>query len=188
MMMNDNCETEPVAERRHEMTCGNSRGPSGGIQQFVNGFVRRIEFEPGYDCMTALGEEAGRRCHGRHGMNVRFLLIGEEGAVQFLMYASDWLPGSIEHGHTRRDLPLMGAMAADLGHHWLRPVYEGEESHGSKCEYLADAPCFYDGSGLNADPLLVAFFDSGPDAVWEYLTAYWFECSESAHKTAAEAS
>lgn len=108
---------------RTVMSCGNTRGGVASIKQNVEGFVRRIDFEPGYDCHT------GYLCvprHGRHGMNLRFLLATEEGAVQFLMYACDWLPGSLDSlGSTRSDLPKHGAMASDLGHHWSSPVYFG---------------------------------------------------------------
>lgn len=167
-----------MSERR-KMTCGNTKGAVGTIKQNVEGFVRRIDFEPGHDCMQHHGDAAGRRCHGRHGMNLRFLLINEAGAVQFLMYASDWLPGSIEHGSTRKDLPLCGVMAADLGYHWTHPTYD-EQDGGGTCDYLEGAPCWYDGSGLNADPVLAHFLNDGLDAVWADLEEFHRELSESA--------
>jgi len=169
----------PAAERRLTMSCGNQRGPAGTIQQIVDGQVRRIDFEPGYDCIQVHGKEAGMRCHGRHGMNLRFLLIGDEGAVQFLVYALDWLPDSTVFGSTRDDLHKFGIMAADLGHHWRRPVYEDEEPRPT-CEYLDGAACFYDGSSTNAAPVLDAFLCVGLDAVWENLTDYYAECSRVA--------
>lgn len=166
------------------MTCGNTVGPAAGIQQNAdNGFVRRVDFEPGYDCLEHHGDAIGRKCHGRHGMNMRFVLMGEEGAVQFLLYASDFLPGSTEHGHTKRDKALMGVMAADLGHHWIRPTYEGESNNGA-CEYLHGAECFYDGSGLNAEDILVRFLSDGLDAVWEDLEDYYRRCARHAAATA----
>lgn len=176
-----------VEDRGHTMSCGNHRGPAASIKQVVDGFVRQVHMQPGYDCMNFHGDEAGRKCHGRHGMEIRFFLIGEEGAVVFAMYASDWLPGSIEYGHTSRSTPLFGAMAADLGHHWLRPVYEGETENGP-CDFLHGAECFYDGSGLNAEPVMVRFFDHGMDAVWEDLEDYYRSCSKGAREAAANAS
>lgn len=170
-----------------KMTCGNLRWPPSGIQQNVEGFVRRIEFEPGYDCVsdypTCWNTMGGGR-HGRHGMNLRFLLIAEEGAVQFLMYASDWLPGSVDFGSTKDGMNLVGTMAADLGHHWTRPVYEGQEAQGA-CEYLHGATCFYDGSGLNAGPVMDRFFREGLDAVWDSLEDYHHRCSEHAAAVAS---
>lgn len=183
----DRGELMAVEDRGHEMPCGNHRGPAASIKQAVDGFVRSVHFQPGYDCMTFHGDAAGRRCHGRHGMELRFFLTGEEGAVVFAMYASDWLPGSIDAiGSTRRGLPLVGAMAADLGHHWLRPCYEGETNNGP-CDFLHGAECFYDGSGLNAEPVLARFFEHGLDAVWEDLEDYYRHCSENAQEAAAGA-
>ena len=168
----------PAAKRRHSMTCGNSRGPVGSIKETVDGFVRRIDFEPGYDCLEYHGQN--KHCHGRHGMSLRFMLMGEEGVTQFLMYATDWLPGSVDAlGSTRSERSLHGVMGADLGHHWLRPTYSGEWSRGS-CEYLHGARCFYDGSGLGAGPVLARFFDDGVDAVWEELALYYRSCAEGA--------
>src|SRR5579859_3026317 len=170
------------------MTCGNVRYPSSGIQQNVEGWVRHVDFEPGYDCMRdypTCEQTMGGGRHGRHGMSLRFLLATEEGVVQFLMYASDWLPGSVDQmGSTDRSLPLCGAMAADLGHHWTRPVWEGEEPNGP-CGYLHGAPCFYDGSVLNAGPVLARFFREGLEGVWRELETYHRYCSEAAHKLGA---
>jgi hypothetical protein len=179
---------KPLDDERNVrvMTCGNTKYLPSGIQQNVDGWVRRIDFEPGYDCIhdyPKCHQTMGGGRHGRHGMNLRFLLGTEEGVVQFLMCASDWLPGSIQHGSTNRDLPLHGAMAADLGHHWTRPVYEGQDGGGA-CEYLYGAKCYYDGSGLNADPILERFFREGLDGVWRELEKYHTYCSESAAATA----
>lgn len=172
----------PAADRHRAMTCGNSVGPVAGIKQAVDGFVRRIDFEPGYDCMEHHGD-AGRKCHGRGGMRLRFLLMSEEGAVQFLMACSDWLPGSLDCiGSTRRDKALFGVTGADLGFHWTRPVYEGQEAMDQSCEYLHGAACFYDGSGLNATRILDRLLRDGLDAVWEDLEDYYRSCSEGAHE------
>jgi hypothetical protein len=162
----------PAKERRRAMTCGNTVGAAAHIKENVEGFVRRIDFEPGYDCWTS-GECKPR--HGRHGMNIRFLLIGEAGAVQFLVYALDWLPGSIDHGSTKRDMQMSGLMAADLGYHWTSPQYGSQDASDEGCEYLEGATCFYDGSGLNAEPVLVRFLEDGLDAVWEDLQAYYLD-------------
>lgn len=156
------------------MNCdGAPRGPAASIKENAeNGFVRRIDFEPGYDHWTT--PCSGR--HGRHGMQIRFLLMAEGGVTQFLMY-TDWTPGSVDGIGSMRGSGS-GTMAADLGHHWLSPVYEGESLTHEACEYLHGAPCFYDGSGLNAGPVLTRFVDHGLDAVWAELETYHRECSE----------
>lgn len=175
-------------EPTRTMTCGNVKFNPSGIKQNVDGWTRQVEFEPGYDCIddypkcwTTMG--SGR--HGRHGMNLRFLLGTEEGVVQFLMVASDWLPGSLDFGSTKDGVAKHGVMAADLGHHWTRPTYESQDG-GDACEYLHGARCFYDGSGLNAGPVLERFLREGLDGVWQELEEYHRYCSEQAAKVATE--
>ena len=153
------------------MSCGNLHYPPMMIrEELEDGFWRGVEFKPGYDCMAKHGE-AGRKCHGRHGMNLRFLWGNAEGVVQLLLFASDWLPGSMQHGSTKPGLAKLGLMAADLGHHWSSPTYEGEMK--MDCDLLDGKRCFYDGSGMNAERPAERFLTEGLPAVWEELQAYW---------------
>jgi len=92
-------------------------------------------------------------------------------------------------------------MAADLGYHSRVPMYEGQEPMGSvdyklsmdeskeglekfqsgrtatdtftPCPYLDGAPCYYDGSGLNAERVLQILIEQGGEAVWKYLEDYY---------------
>lgn len=155
------------------------RGVPGHIQQNVNGFIHRVDFEPGYDHWTVPCEVG----HGRHGMNLRFIVQGEEGATQFLMY-TPWIPGSVSN---IGDVADSGArtMAADLGYHWLRPTYEGQDFTHEGCDYLAGATCYYDGSGLNAGPVMAAFFEEGVDALWRILENYYLELAQEAKALAS---
>ena len=166
------------------MTCGNTKYASSGIKQNVDGWTRRVEFEPGHDCIDdypKCWQTMGGGRHGRSGMRLRILLGSEEGIVQFVMSASDWLPGSLDSiGSTKDGVAKFGVMATDLGHHWTRPTYEGEYVGQEACEFLHGASCFYDGSGLNAGPVLDRFLREGLDAVWESLEEYHRACSESA--------
>lgn len=154
------------------------RGKPGRVKETINGFVRSVWFEPGYDHWT-------NRCgagHGRHGMQLRFVLQGEEGAVQFLMY-TDWVPGSVS---SIGDVNSGGkTMAADLGCHWIRPWYVGQErmTEGD-CDYLPGGPCYYDGSGLNAGPVMALFFEQGPEAMWERLEQEYVEVAKEAKELA----
>lgn len=120
--------------------------------------VRRpVEFTPGYDKRT--------EGYGVHGMSIRFLAVGEAGAVQFVMNTG-WVPG----------LPARPAglypYAVDLGYHWPTSRYEGM-SRFEDCDVLGDGGCFYDGSGLNAEPVMQAFIRDGEPAVWAALENYY---------------
>lgn len=122
------------------------------------GMERAVVFEPGYICPVQTGHG-----HGRHGMNIRWLLRGPKGAAQLLIYTG-WMPGQM---HMTRSLADLHPMAADLGYHARVPQYEDQWSPGD-CEYLG-TPCYYDGSSLAADSVFLAFTKAGESAIWSAL-------------------
>ena len=147
--------------------------------------ARHIIFEVGYD-HREFPEDCGGGGHGQHGMNMRFVLVGPKGAVQWLCYMTNWVPGNVRYGSVGRDDPnpvslvpvhprgIGDGMAADLGYHSPIPRYASQVEYGTqKCEWLPEGECYYDGSGLNAEPLLEAFLAHGPHAVWAALARYY---------------
>lgn len=156
---------------------------------------REVRFEPGFD----LVEETDGR-YGRSSMLIRFVLHGPDGCVQFVM-STGWLPShvmSAEWGDqvdVRRPLRCLDGvrpippepMATDLGHHWRTPSYE-DEYQQDHCDVIdGGGPCFYDGSSLNAEPVMAALFQRGDEAVWEALTQYYGYCVEQAETYHQEA-
>lgn len=133
----------------------------------IDGFERIIEFVPAFDRR----DKNPAKNYGIHGVELRFILKNESGAVQFVLY-SGMHAKSVRDEH-RHDLGWAGnmSMAADLGYHAPTPQYE---SHTSKadCPYLDGRPCFYDGSGLDAEKPFTVFTDEGEDALWAYLAEY----------------
>ena len=118
---------------------------------------REIIFQAAYDKRT--------EGYGRHGVDIRFVLKGDAGAVQFVMF-TDW---------PFNDLPSnLFPMAADLGYHSPTPRYEGQDPT-TECPYLDGKTCYYDGSGLNAEPVMQKLFTGGSDAVWAELESYYAE-------------
>lgn len=125
-----------------------------------------VEFDPGYDRR----DPDPSKNYGIHGVAIRFVIQGDAGAVQFLIY-TDWFPESVERCHTAcHSYP----MAADLGYHSPKPMYEGQTMIQDKCKIL-NGPCYCDGSRLNAEPVLNALIDGGDDAVWHKLGSYYNE-------------
>jgi hypothetical protein len=143
---------------------------------------RRIGFEVGYD-HTEFPEECGGGGHGRHGMTMAFILIGPSGAVQWKINMLNWYPGNVAHLDIPATEPISAVpanprlgdtMAIDLGYHSPKPRWEGQEEYGHmECHLLPEGSCFYDGSGLNAVPILEAFLSHGPMAVWAALARYY---------------
>lgn len=142
-------------------------------------FRREIRFEPGYDYREEdRGKPTGQQ-RGCHGLNMRWLLHGQDGTIQFLVYTM-WLPSWVKEGpwgprvdDGRR--AEFRPMAADLGRHWDRvlgdPVWETQD----KCDVRPSGHCFYDGSGLNAEPLFAKLLTEGHEAVWAEMESYYWD-------------
>ncbi len=128
---------------------------------------RELLFEPGYD----------RRSEGRgcHGLDMRWLIHGEHATVQFVIYTS-WLPSWVAAGpwgpnvHGAPD-QIFPPIAADLGYHADQPLYEDQLGQ-AECAFRGGHRCFYDGSGLNAEPVFAALLTEGGDVVWRHLEEY----------------
>lgn len=132
---------------------------------------RRIEFESGHDCIRFQCVNGSKSClpgsggsHGRHGMNISWLVIGKKGAVQFLVYTG-WMPEPGKRNYDKNQFP---PMPADLGYHSKKPFYKGQTEMADKCIYIG-CKCYYDGSGLNAEEPFRVLCNEGGDALWEYL-------------------
>lgn len=143
---------------------------------------REVLFHQGYDYRaTDLDRPPGKR-RGCHGLSIVFLLRGPLGAVQFKM-GTEWLPTWVQEGRwgptvkpdpnprLRDHYPT----AVDLGHHWKTPLYDGEAR--MECDYLKQGYCFYDGSGLNAEPVMARLLTEGSDGVWSELEDYYKSCA-----------
>ena len=105
--------------------------------------------------------------YGVHGMELRFVLKGPQGATQFVVY-TNWMLPHLRYGHKKIDGFLAEPLPADLGYHALVPQYEGQERSGP-CKFLDGRPCYYDGSGLRAQGVFDKFVAEGEDSVWKVL-------------------
>ncbi len=116
-------------------------------------FERIVELTPAYD-LTREGK--GRR--GAHCVDLRMVLKGPKGAIQFVLYTGWYLDGKV-----REPIP------ADLGYHSPVPMYEDQTLVAQTCEYLDGRACYYDGSTLNAERVFRVLLERGSDGVWEEL-------------------
>jgi hypothetical protein len=132
---------------------------------------REVVFTPAFDKRN----KDPKKNYGVHGVDLRMCLHGEAGTVQFVVFTNWHLP------HVRDELNarftpdrawLKDPIAADLGYHSKRPLYDGQEPMGGECSVIGCA-CYYDGSGLNAEPVLDLLIHEGSDAVWKRLEAYY---------------
>lgn len=144
---------------------------------------RLIEMSPAWDRR----DPDPRKDYGIHGVDMRFVLKGEKGATQFLLYTGWILPETIgvsdimnypdqlkRHYEGRGYSPLM---PADLGYHSLTPMYESQSSYD--CEYVEGGKCYYDGSSLNAYGVFESLLREGSEGVWRELEDYYTSLWES---------
>jgi len=121
--------------------------------------------------------------YGIHGCDMRFVLKGKKGAVQFVLFTNWQLPHVTEESVTRTlknqnnldkyDIKCHFLPSpADLGYHSLKPMYT-DQSRRESCEYLDGKPCYYDGSGLDAEPVYEILLREGSDGVWKKLEDYY---------------
>jgi hypothetical protein len=139
---------------------------------------RQIKFIPGYDHIVQPSKKYGKE-FGRHGMEIRFYLIGKKGAMQFVMYTG-WMP-MIKKGEWGYEPTYKGMsssdlfpMAVDVGYHSHKRMYKGQTVGSDKCGVIGGR-CFYDGSGLNAEPVMAKFLNKGEEALWKELEKYYKE-------------
>ncbi len=149
------------------------------------GLEHIVRFERGHDCIRFECIFGSKRCkpgaggsHGRHGLQIRFVVKGNKGAVQFLLH-TDWLPQYTEKSSIgSRDIHDWGGehvIPVDLGYHAKEPQYDGQEPSTEACEFCDGEPCYYDGSALNANDAMYALVNGGGEALWAFLDAY-YEC------------
>lgn len=136
-------------------------------------FTREVVFRPAYD-----HRDEG---HGQHCVEMVFYLKGPQGTVQFLLFTG-WavelikLPEQCRTGAGRnRDIVPWNPIPADLGYHSFKPMYEGQEQITEKCDAIGGVPCYYDGSGLNADRIFSLLVHEGSEAVWKSLEDYYYD-------------
>jgi hypothetical protein len=130
---------------------------------------RLISFDPAYDKRN----DDPSKNYGIGGVTLRFILTGEKGVVQFVLYTHWQLPHvEVElDRESRHDHFNCHPMPADLGYHSPVPRYEGQSK--MKCSYFSQGFCYYDGSGLMAEEVYNTLRKEGDEGVWKELERYY---------------
>lgn len=187
--------------------------------------------------------------YGIHGAELRMVLKGTLGAVQFILFTGRYLKKNtkniVKDAGTMHNLSrdqkkyildnysgpfkkgqeieqiiefqkwldsegiksfIIGPQPADLGYHSPIPMYDGHTRIGENkyvwrdpteeeiaegitskvpeaikvpeeeipiCEFVGGVPCYYDGSGLNADRIYDVLKSRGEEAVWKELESFY---------------
>jgi hypothetical protein len=107
------------------------------------------------------------------------ILKGPDGAVQFVWSTGIYNDSAKEHllkfCDTPRDvMEHIKPEGYDRGFHSPKPLYEGQ-SRMDNCPYTDVGYCYYDGSGLAAEPLMELLMAEGSEPVWKELERYYEE-------------
>ena len=102
--------------------------------------------------------------YGQHCCDLRMVIVGDKGAVQFVLYTAWYLDQSVG----------LKPLPADLGYHSPKPMYEDQEPIEDNCKYI-NGPCYYDGSSLAAHEIYKELLEHGSDRVWCLLEEYYRE-------------
>jgi hypothetical protein len=125
--------------------------------------------------------------YGIHGMEIRFVLKGDLGAVQFVVYTPLHLPHVTKElwdNNRHRDWNPFKPMGADIGYHSPTPRYDGQ--HSMDCDLMPSGKCYYDGSGLQAEEFLPTFLAGGDEAVWPMLEERYRELFDPSSSAVSE--
>lgn len=129
---------------------------------------REIRFFPAYHKI----HEDPSQNYGVHGVEIHFILSGDEGAVVFRIFTRAMLPQTYEYWRDRGIQARVEDGKFDDGgvlFHSAKPMYEGQEGPSEDvCPHIGK-PCYQDiGFTMGREPrdLLVS---EGDEAVWKWM-------------------
>lgn len=133
-----------------------------------------VQFLPAFDKRNS----DPSKNYGIHGVDLRMILKGDNGAVQFVLY-TNWQLSHVQAETDRKyfDKFFYQPMPADLGYHSPTPRYEGQDK--MKCDLFPSGECYYDGSSLNAQRIFNVLLVEGDEGVWRELEKYYKELFDS---------
>jgi len=147
-------------------------------------FEKIVEFIPAYDKTNP----DPSKNYGIGSVNIRFVFKGDKGAVQFVI-GTNWHLPHIQRQFFDKPFPYfqLQPMAYDLGYHSDKPIRDyqsdvprkdenGEDEFTTpsrECPYTKSGRCFYDGSTLNAEPIVEVLLSEGHEGVWRELEKYY---------------
>lgn len=144
----------------------------------MSDFERLVEFTPAWDQRNS----DPSKNFGIHGVDLRMVLKGPAGAVQFVLFTGWQLPHVTDEFVAKTANGDNSAITVECrflpqpavrGYHSPTPRYEGQEVESADCAYLDGQSCYYGESALAADELYRLLVIGGSDAVWTELKVYY---------------
>jgi len=138
--------------------------------------MRKIKFKKKIQISAAFDRrhKDPSKDYGIHGCNIHFILIGEKGAITFLLYTNWYLPHVAKEFKYQLDHTGCTPIPADIGYHSPYPMYEGQKPREEICQYIG-VPCYSDGSSLDADAYYEELVEKGSKGLWKKMIKYYKE-------------
>lgn len=126
---------------------------------------RQVRFLPAYD--------KRKEGYGIHGVEVSFAVVGENRAVEFVLYTHWHLPHVQTELNEKTELGvypvrLLGPQPAEIIYHSPVPMREGHTPSTPSCKFTGGA-CYSDGWSFGADEAFLRLLHEGDDGVWRFL-------------------
>lgn len=142
---------------------------------------RKLEFIPAFDKRS----KDPNKDFGIHGVEMRWYILGPEGAIQFVLYTNwqlphifkEWIGTEFSFQSNRmfnatEASALFQPLPVDVGYHSPKKMYRGQRLMTKDCPILK-GKCYYDGSALAADKYFNILIEKGGEALWEALEEYY---------------
>ena len=126
---------------------------------------RIVEITPAFDKRHT----DPKKDYGIGSVDMKFLLKGEKGVIQFVILTGWFLPQNTKPVQDTSMYP----MAYDIGRHSYVPRYDDESPITQECPYLDGKPCYYDGSSLQAKKIFDVMVAEGGEAMWKEMEEYY---------------
>lgn len=136
-------------------------------------FKKKIAVRPAFDKRNV----DDKKNYGIHGAEIIFTLIGDSGAVTFLLYTNWHLPHIVEEFQCRPDHIICRPLPADIGYHSPCPMYKGQKPRNKVCEYIG-VPCYQDGSIGYAEEFYQELITKGTKGLWKKMKGYYKDIFE----------
>jgi hypothetical protein len=124
---------------------------------------RKVLFSPAYDKV--------KEGYGRHGVEILFALVGDQGAASFTIYTNWMIPYSSQEAKIDGVEVPFPPCGADISYHSPVPLRKGHKGL-EKC-LLIKGMCYTDGSGLLARDIFKQFVKKGEEVIWKALQKYY---------------
>lgn len=129
------------------------------VKAKVGDFERIVSFMPGFVCPVS-----GPKSHGIHGVDMIWVLKGDKGAVDFVLFTG-WMPQTAGRLASMVGLP---PVPASIGWHSNTPLFPAHGKRKGKCPWV-DGPCYPDTSFTLSEKAFAILTAEGEEPLWAFL-------------------